>query len=99
MMHTWVSDEYIHFILIYKTDLKNHVLPIKHVESQDAEPATPYKLATGTKSSALNLSVLFCPCVVRKATAHVETNMLNMWHHSQKVFRGIFGRITQHKKG
>ena len=46
-----------------------------------------------------HLRVLFCPCVVRKATAHVETKTLNMRHQAQKGFRGIFVGIPQHQKG
>ena len=43
--------------------------------------------------------MLFCPCVVRKATANVETKTLNMRHQAQKGFRGIFVRIPEHQKG
>ena len=43
--------------------------------------------------------VLFCPCVVWKATAHVDTKTLNMRHQAQKGFRGIFVGIPQHQKG
>ena len=46
-----------------------------------------------------HLRVLFCPCAVRKATAHVETKTLNMRHQAQKGFRGIFVGIPQHQKG
>ena len=46
-----------------------------------------------------HLRVLFCPCVVRKATAHVETKTLNMRHQVQKGFHGIFVGITEHQKG
>ena len=46
-----------------------------------------------------HLRVLFCPCVVRKATAHVETKTLNMRHQAQKGFRGILVGIPQHQKG
>ena len=46
-----------------------------------------------------HLRVLFCPCVVRKATAHVETKTLNMRHQAQKGFCGIFVVIPQHQKG
>ena len=46
-----------------------------------------------------HLRVLFCPCVVRKATAHVETKTLNMRHQAQKGFRGIFVGTSQHQKG
>ena len=49
--------------------------------------------------SVSHLRVLFCPCVVRKATAHVDTKRLNMRHQAQKVFRRIFVGIPQHQKG
>ena len=45
-----------------------------------------------------HLRVLFCPCVVWKAKAHVETKTLNMRHQAQKGFRGIFVGIPQHQK-
>ena len=40
-----------------------------------------------------------CPCVVRKATAHVETKTLNMRRQAQKGFRSIFVGIPKHQKG
>ena len=39
-----------------------------------------------TGSEVSHLRVLFCPCVVRKARAHVETKTLNMRHQAQKGF-------------
>ena len=59
----------------------------------------PHKLTTGTKPSVSHLRVLFCPCTVRQATAHVETKTLDMRHQTQKWFRGIFVGIPQHQKG
>ena len=56
-------------------------------------------MATGTKPSVSHLHVLFCPYVVRKATAHVETKMLNMSHQAQKGFHSIFVGIQEHQKG
>ena len=64
-----------------------------------SDPTTPLKLATGTKPTVSHLRVLFCPCVVRKATAHVEPKALNMRHQAQKGFRGIFVGLPQHQKG
>ena len=84
---------------LYMTDHIFSVLPIKYLINEDGDPTTPYKLATGTKPSVSNLRVLFCPCVVQKSTAHVETKILNMCHQAQKGFRGIFVRIPQHQKG
>ena len=43
--------------------------------------------------------MLFCPYVVGKASAQVETNTLNMRHQAQKVFRGIFVGSPEQKKG
>ena len=48
---------------------------------------------------SITLRVLFCPCVVRKATAHIGTKALTMSHQAKKGFRGIFVGISQHKKG
>ena len=75
------------------------VLPIKYLINEDGDPTTTYKLSTGTKPSVSHLCVLFCPCVVRKAMAHVETKTLNMRHQAQKGFRGIFVGIPEHQKG
>ena len=75
------------------------VLLIKDIINEDGDPTTPHKLATGTKPSMSHLRVLFCPGVVRKATAHVETKTLNMRHQAQKGFRGIFVGIPEHQKG
>ena len=74
------------------------VLPIKNLINEDGDPTTPYKLATGKKPSVPYLHVLFCPCVVREATEHVETKALNMRHQAQKGFHGIFIGIPQHQK-
>ena len=67
--------------------------------NEDGDPTTPHKLATGVKPSVSHLRVVFFPCVVRKATAHVETKTLNMIHQAQKGFRGIFVGIPEHQKG
>ena len=71
---------------MYTTDHIFPVLDIKDLIKEDGDPTTPYKLATGTKPSVSYLRVLFCPCVVRKATAHVDTKTLNMRHQAQKGF-------------
>ena len=71
---------------MYTTDHIFPVLPIKDLINQDGDPKTPHKLATGTKPSVSHLRVLFCPCVVHKSTAHVETKTLNMRHQAQKGF-------------
>ena len=84
---------------MYMTDHIFPVLPIKYLINEDGDPTTPYTLATGTKPSVSHLRVLFFPCVVRKATAHVETKTLNIRHQAQKWFRVIFMGIPQHQKG
>ena len=98
MVHAIVLEIYVHFALMYTTDHTYPVLPIKYLINKDSDPTTPNKLATGTKPSVSHLRVLFCPCVVRKATAHDDTKTLNMRHQAQKGFRGIFVRIPQHQK-
>ena len=99
MVHTGDSDKYIHFALMYTACNIFPILPIKHFVIQYGEPTTPNKLATGTKPSVSNIHVLFCPCVVHKATAHVDTNVLNIHHQPQKGFWSISVVITQHQKG
>ena len=71
MVHARVPEVYVHFALMYTTDHIFPVLPIKDLINEDGDPTTPPKLATGTKPSVSHLRVLFCPCVVRKATVHV----------------------------
>ena len=44
------------------------------------------------------MRVIF-PCVVPKATAHVDKKALNMRHQVKKGFCGIFVGIPQHQKG
>ena len=73
------------------------VLPIKHLVNQDGDPTTPHKLATGKKTSVSKLRDLLCLCVVQKANSHVDTNVLNMRHQSQKGFWDIFVGIPQHQ--
>ena len=72
MVHARVSEAYIHFALMYTTDHIFPVLSIKYLINEDGDLTTPHKLATGKKPSVSHLRVLFCPCVVRKSTAHVE---------------------------
>ena len=78
MVHARVLEAYIHFALMYTTDQIFTVLPIKDLINEDGNPTTPHKLATGTKPSVSHLRMLFFPCVVRKATAYIETKKLNM---------------------
>ena len=80
MVHARVLEPYIHFSFIYMTDHIFSVLPMKDLINEDGNPTMPFKLATGTKPSVSHLSVLFCPYVVRRATAHVGTKVLNMCH-------------------
>ena len=80
MIHDRVLEAHIHSELMYTTDQIFPVLPIKDIINEDVDPTMPFKLATGTKPSVSHLSVLFCPYVVRRATAHVGTKVLNMCH-------------------
>ena len=84
---------------MYTSDHIFQVLPIKDLINNDGDQTTPFKLATGTKPSVPHLRLLFCPCVVRKSTAHVEKKTLNMSHQAQKGFRSIFVGIPKHQKG
>ena len=89
MVNAGVLEAYVHFELMYTTDHIFPVLPIKDLVNEDGDPTMPHKLATGTKPSVSHLCVIFCPCVVRKDTAHVETKRLNMHHQVQKGFCSI----------
>ena len=99
MVHARVSEAFIHFSFMYTTDHIFPSLPIKYPINKDGKPITPFKLATGMKPSVSHLRVLFCPCVVRKATANFDKKALNMRHQAQKGFHGIFVVIPQHQKG
>ena len=99
MVHAIVPEVYGHFALMYTTYHIFPVLPIKDLINEDGNPTTPHKLATGTKPSVSDLSVLFCPCVVSTVTVHIETKTLNMRHQAQNGFSGICVAITEHQKG
>ena len=72
MVHAGFLEAYIHFALMYTTNNIFPFLPIKYLITKDGELTTPFKLATGTKPSVSHLRVLFWPCFIRKATAHIE---------------------------
>ena len=59
IVHTRISDKYIHLALMYTTDHIFHVLPIKHLVNKYGEPTMLHNLETGTKLSVSNLCVLF----------------------------------------
>ena len=99
MVHAKVLEAYIHFVLMYTEDHILLVLPIKDLINKYGEPTMSFKLTTGMKPSISHLRVLFFPCVIRKATAHVGTKELNMCHQAQKGFRVIFVGIPQNQKG
>ena len=94
MVHARVLEVYIHFDLMYTKYHILPVLPIKYLINEDGCMTPSFKLATGTEPSVSHLRMLFCPCVLRKATAHVRKNSLNIRHQSQKGFHGIFIGIT-----
>ena len=54
VVHARVSDEYVHFDLMYTTDIIFPVIQIKHLVNQDCEPTKPHKLETGNKPSVAN---------------------------------------------
>ena len=99
MVYARVLEAYIHFSLMYTTDQIFPVISIKDMINEDGDPTTPFKLATGRKPFVSHLHVLFCPCVVRKATAHVGKKTLNMRHQAKKGFRGIYVGVPHNKKG
>ena len=99
MVHARFLEAYIHFELMHTEDHIFTVLPIKDLINKDGDPNTPFKIATGTKPSVSNLRMLFFPCVLRTATAHVKKKALNMRQQAQKGFCGISFEITQHRKG
>ena len=51
MVHAKVSEDYIHFTLMYNADHTFSVLPIKNLINEDGETTTPFKLAIGMKPS------------------------------------------------
>ena len=73
MVHTQVLEAYIHLTLMYTTDNIFSELTIKDLINEDGNLATPFKLTTGMIISISNLRVLFCPCVIQRATVHVGT--------------------------
>ena len=99
MVHAIVLEAYIHFSLMIMTDHIFLVLLIKDLINKEGEPITTFKLAIGKKPSVSHLRVLFCPCVVRKVTAHIEKKALNVRYQAQKGFCGIFVGIKHHQKG
>ena len=80
MVHASFSEAYIHFALLYTRYNIFMVLPVKYLINKDGDPTTPFKITTGKKPSVSHLSVLFCPCIVRKDTVHVYKKALNMRH-------------------
>ena len=99
MVHARVLEACTNLPLMYTADHIVLVLPIKYMINEYGEPNTPFKLATSTKPSILNLHVLYCQYVAGKVTAHVGTKALNMRHQAQKCFRGILVGIPHHQKG
>ena len=90
MVHERVLKSCIHFALLYTTDHIFPVIPIKYLINKDGDTTIPLKLPTGTKCFVSHLHVLFCPCVVQKATAHIDKKAFNMHHQMQKDFCSIF---------
>ena len=99
MDHVRVSDKDIYFALMQMTANMFPVTPIKHLVNHYSEPTMTQKQETGTKPSVSNIHALFCPCVVKKDTAHVDTKVLNMHHQSRNGFCVIFAVIPQHQRG
>ena len=58
---------------MYTTDHIFPVILIKDLINEDGDPIIQFKLATGSIPSVSHLRVLFYPCIVQKATAHIGT--------------------------
>ena len=86
IVHARVLEEYIHFAFMYTTDRIFPFLPIKDLINKYGDPSTQFKLATVTETSVSHLRVLFCPCVIRKATSHFNKKAINMRQQAQKCF-------------
>ena len=99
MVHARFLEYYIHYALMHTSDHIFPVLPIKELINKDGKPTTPFKIATGMKPLILHLRILFCPCVVRKATAYVETKDSIMRQQAQKGIGGILFGISKQQKG
>ena len=98
MVHARVLEAYIHFELMYTTDHIFTVLPIRDLIKEDGDPTTPHKIATGMKPPVSHLRVLFCPCVVQKATTHVGTKALNMHHQEKRLLWYLRWNSTASKR-
>ena len=59
IVHARFLETYINFSLMYTTDHIFTVLPTKYLINEDGELNTPFKLATGMKTSVSHLPVLF----------------------------------------
>ena len=99
MVHVRFFEAYINFELIYTKDHIFPVLPIKDLINKYGNLTMPFKLATGKKPSISHLRVLFCPCVVQRATAHNGTKTLNLCQQAQKVFAVSLFEFHSIKKG
>ena len=96
MVHARFLEACINFALMYKTYHIFPVLPIRDLINKDGKLTMAFKIVTGTKPSVSHLHALFCPCVVWKATAHVDKKTLHMRHQAQKGFHRIFVGIPQY---
>ena len=81
MAHAQVLEAYINIALMYMLCHILLVLTINDLINEDGKPTTPFKLATGTKTSISHLRVLFFPFSVLKATAHVGKKAFKKCHH------------------
>ena len=82
MVHARVLEAYINFVIMYTTYHIFPVLKTKEPINKDGNLTARFKLVTGKKPLVSHLRVLFCPCVVRKATSHVGTKTLNIRHQA-----------------
>ena len=98
ILHTRVLEAFYSFLVHVYNILYFLVLPIKYLIKQYGNTNMPFKLVTGPRPLVSHLRVLYFPCVVQRATAHIGTKASNMCHKAQTRFCSIFVGITQHLK-
>ena len=99
MLHARFLEAYIHFALSYMTDHIFPVLPIKDLINEDNDLTTQFKPTKRMKPPLSHLPVLFCPCVVRKASAHVKKGVKYASPSAKGFPRYVCWNSTAPKKG
>ena len=74
MVHAQVSEDYIHFALMYTADHIFLVLSIKDLINKDNDLTTPFKLATG-KNLQYRIYMFYCFHVLYEKLLHMLGQM------------------------